>query len=128
MPSEAARKRLVEAEGFLEEAEHLHNERISNLHTLTKLYHAMIYSLLALFDIGDIGGRTHAEIIGRFESEYVRKGAFDRSLLDALRSAYDVTHECDCAHMKQPDDEEIERLLPLARRLVSDVGSLLSAR
>ncbi|NOZ24584.1 MAG: hypothetical protein GXO94_00600 [Nitrospirae bacterium] len=125
MSSDVSEQRLAEAAHYLDEAVYLYNEKISNLHVLTKLYHAMIYSLMALFSIRDIGDRTHADIIERFEREYVRTGVFDPAILESLRFAYDVTHECDCAHMKQPDDRDIEGLLPAAGRLVREVGALL---
>jgi len=128
MPSEVARRRLAEAEGFLEEAEYLSGEKISNLHTLTKLYHAMVYSLLALFAVRDIGRQTHADLLERFEKDYVQKGAFDPAVLEAMRFAYDITHECDCAHMKEPDDGDIEKLQPVARRFVREVEALLSGQ
>ena len=125
MPSGIAKKRLAEAEGFLEDAEYLGSEKISNLHTLTKLYHAMIYSLFALFELREIGGQTHADLIDRFERDYVQKGLFDSTFLEAMRIAYDTTHECDCAHMKQPEDKDIERLEPVVRGFVHEVKALL---
>ncbi len=128
MASEIAKRRLAEAEHFLEEAEYLKSEQISNLHTLTKLYHAMIYSLFALFELRDIGGLTHADLIGRFERDYMQKGAFAPEVLEAIRFAYDITHECDCAHMKQPEDRDIERLEPVVRGFVQEVRDFLSGQ
>ncbi len=125
MPSGVVKRRLAEAEGFLEDAEYLNSEKISNLHTLTKLYHAMIYSLFALFGLRDIEGLTHADLIERFERDYVQKGVFDPIVLEAMRFAYDITHECDCAHMKQPEGRDIERLEPVVRGFVHEVKALL---
>ncbi|MEC4685519.1 MAG: hypothetical protein VST71_07290 [Nitrospirota bacterium] len=119
------KRRLAEAEGYLEEAEYLYKEKLSNLHTLAKLYHAMIYSLFALFDLRDIGGLTHADLIERFERDYVQKGVFDSTVLEAMRFAYDITHECDCAHMKQPEDRDVTRLEPIVRGFVHEVGAVL---
>ena len=121
MVTEIAKERLAEAEQSLADAEYIYRENISNLHVLTKLYHAMIYSILALFEMRDIGTQTHADLIERLESEYVLPGVFNKTTLDALRFAYDITHECDCAHLKQPEDRDIERLLPVAREFVRRV-------
>jgi len=125
MPSGVVKRRLAEAEGFLEEAEYLYGENLSNLHTLAKLYHAMIYSLFALFDIREIGDLTHADLIDRFERDYVQKGVFDPAVLEAMRFAYDITHECDCVHMKQPEDKDVKRLEPVVRGFVHEVGAVL---
>jgi uncharacterized protein (UPF0332 family) len=128
MPSEVVKRRLAEAEGFLEEAEYLYSEKLSNLHTLAKLYHAMIYSLFALFELRDIGELTHADLIDSFERDYVQKGIFDSTVLEAMRFAYDITHECDCAHMKQPEDRDVSRLDPVVRSFVHEVKALLSGQ
>ncbi|HEC98521.1 MAG TPA: hypothetical protein ENI58_10300 [Nitrospirae bacterium] len=119
---------MAEAEGFLEEAEYLYSEKLSNLHTLAKLYHAMIYSLFALFELRDIGELTHADLIDSFERDYVQKGIFDSTVLKAMRFAYDITHECDCVHMKQPEDRDVLRLEPVVRSFVHEVKALLSGQ
>ncbi len=119
-------RRIRDAEDSIREAEYVHGERVSNIAVLAKLYHAMIYCLFALFGIKEIGSLTHADLIDRFDRELVREGVFDGKFLDALTTAYDLTHECDCAHMRQPDDGEIERLLPLAREFVGKVRERLA--
>ncbi|HHN65413.1 MAG TPA: hypothetical protein ENK09_08650 [Nitrospirae bacterium] len=126
MESTVMYRRLSEAIESLKEAEIINDAGVSNLATLTKLYHAMIYSLMALFEIEDIGSLTHADLIERFEKEYIQKGTFRTDLLDALRFAYNFTHECDCAHMKEPEDKDIEYLMPLAEKLVRMVRNSLS--
>ncbi len=117
-------KRFSEAQHSLAEARIIHDAKVSNLATLTKLYHTMIYALMALFDIEDIGRLTHADLIERFEKEYVQKGLMDAKFLDALRFAYNFTHECDCAHMKEPEDRDIEYLMPLAGEFVTGIDNL----
>ncbi len=114
-------RRLKEAEESLSEAELLKHEKISNIATLAKLYHSMIYGLLALFGMDDIGSLTHADLIERFEEEFVKKGLFRREYLEAMRFAYEFTHECDCAHMKQPEDRDIDYLFPMVKGFVEDV-------
>jgi uncharacterized protein (UPF0332 family) len=89
------KKRLEEAEQHLEDAEFIYKERIGNLQIMTKLYHAMIYSLFALFEIEDIGNLTHADLIARFERELVQNETFSRSFYDALIYAHGFVHECD---------------------------------
>ncbi len=126
METTVIHRRLSEAIESLKEAEIINDAGVSNLATLTKLYHAMIYSLMALFEIEDIGSLTHADLIERFEKEYIQKGTFRTDLLDALRFAYNFTHECDCAHMKEPKDKDIDYLMPLAEKLVRMVRNSLS--
>ncbi|GBE00433.1 hypothetical protein BMS3Abin07_02484 [bacterium BMS3Abin07] len=121
------KKRTGEAVQFLDDAEFLYRERIGNLQLMTKLYHAMLYSLFALFNIESIGHLTHSDIIGTFDREYIQKGIFSETLLDALNHAYAFTHECDCAHTKQPEDREIEKLLPITREFVSSVRGYLQS-
>ena len=81
----------------------------------------MIYIILALYKIRSIGKLTHMDIIERFQEEYIKKGIIDKRHLDALIHAYNVTHECNCEHMKQPDDKDIGTLLPLAREFVTNI-------
>ncbi|GBE02388.1 hypothetical protein BMS3Bbin06_00988 [bacterium BMS3Bbin06] len=118
-------RRLREAGENLKEAELLRHEKISNLATLTKLYHAMIYSLFALLGIKEIGNLTHADLIERFEREFVNNGIFKREYLDAMRFAYNFTHECDCAMMKEPEDRDIDYLFPVSADFVRFAGNYL---
>jgi|GEM_PF-2380091 uncharacterized protein (UPF0332 family) len=114
-------RRLKEAEESLSEAELLKEEKISNIATLAKLYHAMIYGLLALFGMDDIGSLTHADLIERFDREFVKKGFFKKEYLEAMKFAYDFTHECDCVHIKQPEDRDIDYLFSMVKDFVKNV-------
>ena len=112
-----SRERIIQARDSIEEALLFSREHMGNKVVLTKLYHAMMNCLFALLDIKDIGQLTHADIIERFEQEYVKTGKIDAALLDVLRRAYDLTHECDCEHMPIPTDEEIKKTLNAAQEL-----------
>jgi len=114
-------ERLQKAEEYLREAEFIYKEKIGNMHVLANLYHSMINSLFALFDVRDTGNLTHADIIERFEREYIQTGKFERGFADAINFAYHITHQCDCDKMKPPEDEEIERLFPAAKGLLEMV-------
>jgi len=118
-------ERLKDARESIAEGTLLRRENIGSKLVLAKYYHAMINSLLALFGIRDIGRLTHADIIERFEREYVRTGAVDGAMFKALRRAYDLTHECECDHMTVPTEEEIEAALQAAEGLVRAVEQLL---
>jgi uncharacterized protein (UPF0332 family) len=124
MKKDVIHRRLNEALDSLKEAEIINNAGVSNLATLTKLYHAMVYALMALFEIEDIGSLTHADLIERFERQFIQKGLMDTKFLDALRFAYNFTHECDCAHMKEPEDRDIQYLMPLAEEFVEKMQTL----
>jgi uncharacterized protein (UPF0332 family) len=102
-----SRERIIQARESREDALLLAREHMGNKAVLTKFYHAMMNCLFALFNIKDIGKLTHADIIERFEQEYVKTGKIDAAILDVLRRAYDLTHECDCEHMPVPTDQEI---------------------
>ena len=113
--TKTAQDRLRRAEEYIKEAELIRRENIGNLHVLANLYHAMMNVLFALLDIRDISNLTHAAVIESFETEYGKAGVFSAEFIDALHFAYNITHECDCDHMKHPEDEDIERLLPVVR-------------
>ncbi|NOX20065.1 MAG: hypothetical protein GXO99_02215 [Nitrospirae bacterium] len=119
---EILEKRLGQARESLEEARFLRDENISNLAILTKLYHAMIYGLLGLFGLEDIGTLTHQDLIERFEREFVSTGRFKKDYLEALRLAYGFTHECDCAHMKEPEASHIAYLQPIAEEFINELS------
>jgi len=119
--------RFIQARESMKEAELLYREKIGNKVVLAKLYHAMMYCLFALFDIRDIGKLTHADVIDRFEREYVEKGIIDRGFLDIVRHAYDLTHECDCDHMPVPADEDIETTMRAAEEFISKADDHLQS-
>lgn len=121
-------ERINQARETLKEAELLYGERIGNKIVLAKLYHSMMYCLFALFDIRDIGSLTHADIIERFEKEYIQKGIFESKLLAIIRHAYDLTHECDCEHMPVPADEDIELTMHAAKEFVNEVDDYLQTK
>jgi uncharacterized protein (UPF0332 family) len=120
-----ALERIIQARESIEEAMLLEREHMGNKAVLTKRYHAMMNCLFALFDIRDIGKLTHADIIDRFEQEYVRMGKIAAKILDVLRRAYDLTHECDCDHMPLPTDKETAAVMKAAEELVSATEGLL---
>ena len=118
-------KRIMQARESMEDARILLNERMGNKAVLTKLYHAMMNCLFALFDIRDIGTLTHADIIERFEREYVRTGKVAATVLDFIHRAYDLTHECECDNMPVPTDEETASVMRAAGELVNSTEGLL---
>ncbi len=111
-------ERLILAKQSLDEGKILLRERMGNKLVLAKLYHAMMQCLFALFDIRDAAKLTHADLIERFDREYIRTGKFDGAVLDVLSRAYDLTHECDCEHMPVPTDEEILAGMETAKELI----------
>ncbi len=118
-------ERIRQAHESLEEALLLSREHMGNKVVLTKLYHAMMESLFALFDIRDMGRLTHADVIDRFERDYVRPGWIDRKVLDTLLREYDLTHECDCEHMPVPTDTEVSAAIDATRSLIETVEEWL---
>lgn len=120
--------RILMAKESITEAKLLHGEGIGNKVVFTKLYHALMYCLFALFDIRIIGNITHADIIERFEREYVRRGAYGEDLLRVIRRAYDLTHECDCDHMPVPTNEEIVAAQKAAEELISATEEVLKTK
>ena len=118
-------ERLERARESIEEGKLLFREGMGNKLVLAKLYHAMMHCLFALFGIREVGGLTHADVIERFDREYIRTGRIDNTVLDALRRAYDLTHECDCDHMPVPTDEEIDATQHAAEDLIRCVEGLL---
>ncbi len=124
--SDTTKIRIQQAEESLEEASVIKDFDVSNLAILTKLYHAMIYALMALFEIEEIGSLTHNDLIERFDQEYVKTGKTPEKFIDALRFAYSFTHECDCAMMKEPESKDILYLLPLADEFVKELRRFMT--
>jgi uncharacterized protein (UPF0332 family) len=118
-------ERLRQARENVEEAMLLAREHMGNKAVLTKYYHVMMSCLFALFNIRDIGKLTHADIIGRFEQEYVHTGKMDEMVLAALHRTYDLTHECDCDHMPVPTEEEITSAMKAAQGLIDATEGFL---
>jgi uncharacterized protein (UPF0332 family) len=120
-----ALERIKQARESMEEALLLSREHMGNKAVLTKLYHAMMNCLFAIFDVRDIGKLTHADLIERFEREYVNPRKIDRTILDVIRRTYDLTHECDCDHMPVPTDGELEAAHNVAEGLIRATERLL---
>jgi uncharacterized protein (UPF0332 family) len=119
------KERINQARESMGEALLFAREHMGNKAVHTKFYHAMMDCLFALFDIKDIGKLTHADIIERFEREYVKTGRIDAAILVILLRAYNLTHECDCDHMPVPTDEEIESAMKAAEELIRATEVLL---
>ena len=117
-----SRERIIRARESMEDALLFAREHMGNKAVLTKFYHAMMECLFDLFDIKDIGKLTHADIIERFEQEYVKMGKIDAAILDVLRRTYDLTPECDCDHMPIPTDQEIAAARYATEDLIKAVG------
>ena len=121
-------KRMKEAQHCLDDAEFIYSANIGNLQLLTKLYHAMLYSLFALYEIEDIGVLTHADLIKKFIREFVQNNVFSTTYSDALTLAYDTIHECDCAQQKQPDNSVIDSIFPVAQDFVKSIDYHIRTR
>jgi uncharacterized protein (UPF0332 family) len=119
------RERLQQARENIDEALLLMHEHMGNKAVLTKFYHAMMSCLFALFNIRDIGKLTHADIIDRFEQEYVHTGKMDETILAALHRTYNLTHECDCDHMPVPTEGEIASAMKAVQGLIAGTEGLL---
>ena len=122
-----ASERIKQARESVEDAVLLSREHIGNKAVLTKLYHAMMDCLFALLGIREIMNMTHADVIERFEREYIRTGKIDSSVLNVLRRAYDLTHECDCDHMPVPTDTDIDATKRTAEMLINAAEGLPGA-
>jgi uncharacterized protein (UPF0332 family) len=118
-------ERIEQAHSDVEEAMLLMRENIGTKPALAKLYHGMMQCLFAIFDVRDMGPLTHVDIIERLELEYVNAGRIDRSILNSLRRAYDLTHECDCDHMPVPTESEIVGAMQAAEELMRAAEQLL---
>jgi len=122
---QTVKQRLHKANEYVKEAEIIYSEKISNLPVLANLYHAMMNCLFAVYEIKDIGNRTHADIIGRFKKEFVEAGIVEKRFTDAIDFAFKITHECDCDRIKPPGDEEIKKLFPVVREFVQTITKYL---
>ncbi len=120
-------ERLSRARESVAEGNLLMREGMGGKLVLAKFYHAMMQSLFALFGIRDIGRRTHAEIIDRFEQDHI-SGQLGPSVHAALRRTYDLTHECDCDHMPVPTSEDIAAAERAANALIGRAAMLLGRR
>jgi uncharacterized protein (UPF0332 family) len=120
-----ASDRIKQARESMDDALLFSREQMGNKPVMTKLYHAMMESLFALFGIREMGRLTHADLIERFEREFVDAGKIDPAVLVVLRRAYDLTHECDCDNMPVPTDKEIQSARKAAEELISASEGLL---
>jgi uncharacterized protein (UPF0332 family) len=117
-------ERVKRARESMEEARILLHEKMGNKAILALIYYAMMDGLFVLLDIDEIGRLTHANLIDRFEREYVDAGKITKSAADVVRRAYDLTHECNCDHMPVPMDDEIAASYRVAEDLVRRAAAM----
>ncbi|UCG77835.1 MAG: hypothetical protein JSV21_09695 [Nitrospirota bacterium] len=121
-------RRLKEAGEFLQEAKFLLNEKLGNVHVLTKIYHSMIYGLFALFNIRSIGDLSHYELIQMFKTAYIEKEGFSPSYQEVLDLTYDLVHTCSCSDTRDIDLIDTDKALSAANWLLKDIADHLAGR
>jgi uncharacterized protein (UPF0332 family) len=117
--------RLNEADDSIKEAEVLLREGMSMRAVMNRLYYALFYAVLALLQKEQLTTSKHSGVISRFDSEFVKKGVFDKELSKTLHRAFDLRHKGDYMEEAEVTKEDVDEMLPKVADFVSQVKDYL---
>jgi uncharacterized protein (UPF0332 family) len=115
--------RLEQAQTALDDAIYLNAGGRSPQSIVNRCYYAMFYATLALLqDIGKAPTK-HSGIISLFDTEYVMKGIFPRSLSKDLHKAFELRQTSDYKVRPTLSEEQVKEEIDKTSRFVEAVKS-----
>lgn len=115
--------RLEQAQVALDDAMYLNAGGRSPQSIVNRCYYAMFYATLALLqDIGKAPTK-HAGVISLFDTEYVMKGIFPRTLSKDLHKAFELRQSSDYKVRPSMSEEQVKDEIDKAARFVEAVKS-----
>lgn len=115
--------RLEQAQIALDDAIYLNDGGRSPQSIVNRCYYAMFYAALALLqDIGKAPTK-HSGIISLFDTEYVMKGIFPRSLSKDLHKAFELRQSSDYKVRPALSEEQVNEEIAKASRFIETVKS-----
>ena len=114
-----ARETLREAE-LLSSSHHLSG-------AVNRVYYAMFYAVSALALKDDFCTGSHSQLRGWFNREFVKTGRVSVELGKAFGLAYDRRTTGDYQDFVDFTDEEISEMLPVARRFIRSLSTLITS-
>ncbi len=117
--------RMDQARAALEEALVLHRSGYTTLGVVNRAYYAMFYAVLALLQKSGHAPRKHAGVIALFDSEFVRKGHFDKIYSRHLHQAFNLRQTSDYQPGEPVDEDTTDTLLKNAAAFIRAVEEVL---
>jgi uncharacterized protein (UPF0332 family) len=115
--------RIEQAQIALDDAIYLNDGGRSPQSIVNRCYYAMFYATLALLqDIGKAPTK-HSGIISLFDTEYVMKGIFPRTLSKDLHKAFELRQSSDYKVRPNMSEEQVIEEINKASRFVEAVKS-----
>ncbi len=112
-------ERFQQARESLDEALLFAREGMGPRAVMTKLYHAMLFSLVGFLGIAALGDLTHEDVVTQFRNTFLGSSPDDARVAAALQRAYDLTHECECDCMPIPTEADLAEVQWAAERLLA---------
>ncbi len=106
--------RLSQAHESLKEADVLLREGMSLRSVMNRLYYAMFYALLALFQERQVGTAKHSGAISLFDREFIKTGIFEREFSKVLHRAFELRQKGDYMEQTEVTKQDIDEIKPKA--------------
>jgi len=101
--------RLNQAKESLEEARALLKESMSFRSVMNRLYYAMFYAVLALFQFRGLAASKHSGVISLFDLEFVKSGIFNREMSWAIHRAFELRQKGDYVELYEITKGDVEK-------------------
>ena len=117
--------RLEQAQTALDDAKYLMEGERSSQSIINRSYYAMFYAAIALLQkIGKIPSK-HAGVISLFDTEFVKKGIFQKELSKDFHKAFELRQASDYRTTKTLKREQAEQIWSKAIHFVQAIRDYL---
>ena len=117
--------RMDQAHVALKEAVFLRENSESTLGAVNRAYYAMFYAVLALLQHIEKVPHKHTGAISLFDSEFVKKGIFDKKLSSFLHQTFVFRQESDYHTIEPVSPDKTDEIIKQASVFVQTVESYL---
>ncbi len=117
--------RLSQARDSLKEADVLRREGMSKRSVMNRLYYAMFYALLALFQDKQLGSSKHSGAISLFDREFIKTGIFEKEFSKVLHRTFELRQKADYMEQTEVSKQDVDEIRPQVLDFVNRIASYL---
>jgi uncharacterized protein (UPF0332 family) len=118
--------RLKQAQEALDDALYLIEGKRSAQSILNRAYYAMFYATLALLQKISKAPSKHSGVISLFDTEFVKKGIFEKELSKDFHKAFEIRQKTDYKILEPVNLDDAKEVYRKANHFVQEVRKYLS--
>jgi uncharacterized protein (UPF0332 family) len=118
--------RLKQAQEALDDALYLIEGKRSAQSILNRAYYAMFYATLALLQKISKAPSKHSGVISLFDTEFVKKGIFEKELSKDFHKAFEIRQKTDYKILEPVNLDDAKEVYRKANHFVQEVQKYLS--